>query len=70
MFMWLSLTQVPDYNDTIFSIICHWLFTGGSTLYHHISLELFVWNLTFCMDLTFVIGNNNRKFHDGTMMGT
>ena len=26
--------------------------------------------LTFCMDDTFVIGNNSLKFHDDTMMGT
>ena len=26
--------------------------------------------LTFSMDLTFVIGDNSRKFHDDTMMGT
>ena len=26
--------------------------------------------LTFCMDITSVIGNNSRKFHDDTMMGT
>ena len=26
--------------------------------------------LTFCMDLTLVIGNNSWKFHDDTMMGT
>ena len=34
--------------------------------------ELDPWplTLTFCMDPTFVIGNNFRKFHDDTMMGT
>ena len=26
--------------------------------------------LTFCMDVTFVIGNNSWKFHDDAMMGT
>ena len=26
--------------------------------------------LTFCMDITFVIGNNSSKFHDDMMMGT
>ena len=26
--------------------------------------------LTFCMDITFIIGNNSWKFHDDTMMET
>ena len=26
--------------------------------------------LTFCMDLTFVIGNNSWELHDDAMMGT
>ena len=26
--------------------------------------------LTFCTDITFVIGNNSEKFHDDTVMGT
>ena len=26
--------------------------------------------LTFCMDITSVIGNNSGKFHDDKMMGT
>ena len=33
-------------------------------------LDLWPLTLTFCMDLTLVIGNNSRKFHDDTMMGT
>ena len=33
-------------------------------------LDLWPLTLIFCMDLTFVIGNNSRKFHDDTMMGT
>ena len=33
-------------------------------------LDLIPLILTFCMDLTFGIGNNSRKFHDNTMMGT
>ena len=33
-------------------------------------LDLWPLTLTFCMDLTFVIGNNSRKYHDDTMMGT
>ena len=33
-------------------------------------LELWPLTLTFCMDITLVIGNNSRKFHDDTMMGT
>ena len=33
-------------------------------------LDLWPLTLTFCMDITFVIGNNSWKFHDDTMMGT
>ena len=33
-------------------------------------LDLWPLTLTFCMDLTFVIGNHSWKFHDDTMMGT
>ena len=29
-----------------------------------------LWPLTFCMDLTLVIGNNSWKIHDDTMMET
>ena len=33
-------------------------------------LDLWPLTLTFCMDVTSVIGNNSWKFHDDTMMGT
>ena len=33
-------------------------------------LDLWPLTLSFCMDLTLVIGNNSWKFHDDTMMGT
>ena len=33
-------------------------------------LDLWPLTLTFCMDITSVIGNNSRKFHDDTVMGT
>ena len=33
-------------------------------------LDLWALTLTFCMDVTFVIGNNFWKFRDDTMMGT
>ena len=33
-------------------------------------LDLWPLTLTFCMDVTFVIGNNFWKFHDDRMMGT
>ena len=32
-------------------------------------LDLWPLSLTFCMDITFVIGDNTWKFHDDTMMG-
>ena len=33
-------------------------------------LDLWSLTLTFCMDITTVIGNNSSKFHDDAMMGT
>ena len=33
-------------------------------------LDLWPLTLTFCMNITLVIGNNSWKFHDDTMMGT
>ena len=33
-------------------------------------LDLWPLTLTFCMDITFVIGDNSWKFHDDTMVGT
>ena len=33
-------------------------------------LDLWPLTFTFCMDVTFVIGNNSWKCHDDTMMGT
>ena len=33
-------------------------------------LDLWPLTLTFCMDLTLVIGYNAWQFHDDTMMGT
>ena len=33
-------------------------------------LDLWPLTLTFCMNLTLVIGNNSWKFHDDTMIGT
>ena len=33
-------------------------------------LDLWPVTLTFCMVLTFVIGNKSWKFHDDMMMGT
>ena len=33
-------------------------------------LNLWPLTLTFCMDITSVIGNQSRKYHDDTMMET
>ena len=38
--MWLSLTQVPDYNETGFSMKYHWVFPDKSTVYHYKRLKL------------------------------
>ena len=42
------------------------------TLESSVTLTIDLWplTLTFCVDITFVIGNNSWKFHDDTMMGT
>ena len=33
MFMWLPLTQFPDYNETVFSIDNHLVFSNKGILY-------------------------------------
>ena len=33
-------------------------------------LDLWLLTLSFCIDITIVIGNNSWKFHDDTMTGT
>ena len=33
-------------------------------------LDLWPLTMTFCVGITFVIGNNSWNFHDDTMMGT
>ena len=33
-------------------------------------LDLWTLTLTFCMEITCVIGNDSWTFHDDTMMGT
>ena len=40
MIVWPSLTQVPDYNQTVFSIKYHWLFPDKSILYRYIRVKL------------------------------
>ena len=59
----------------------HWWIQTGVTVRKHpiwvkfddffylCDLDLWPLTLTFCMDVTFVIGNNSWKFCDDTMMG-
>ena len=61
------------------------LFEASSSFVHHFiaifaetakwgydlcDLDLWPLTLTFCIDITFVIGNNSWTFHDDTVMGT
>ena len=50
----------------------NWSYGQEKAKWGHDLCDLDVWplTLTFCMDVTFVIGNNSWKFHDHTMMGT
>ena len=46
-----------------------WIQTGV-TVRKRLSWVVTSVTLTFCMDVTFVIGNNSWKFHDDTLIGT
>ena len=50
----------------------NWSYGPETAKWVHDLCDLDLWSLTltFCMDITFVIGNNSWKFHDDTMMGT
>ena len=53
-------------------VISNWSYSPETVKLGFDLCDLDFWPLTlnFCMDLTLVIGNNSRKFHDDTMMGT
>ena len=57
-----------------FIIICEFkleLQSGNGKLgFDLCDLDLWPLTLTFCMDLTLVIGNNSWKFHDDMMIET
>ena len=48
----------------------HHLIIIGKLGYDLCDLDLWLMTLTFCMDITFVIGNNAWKFSVDTMAGT
>ena len=50
----------------------NWIYGPETVKWGHDLCDLDFWplTLTFCMDITSVIGNNSWKFHDDTMMGT
>ena len=70
------------YFKLFSSFRSHWWIKTGVTVlkrpiwvkfddfFYHCDLHLWPLTLTFCMDVTFVIGNNSWKFCDYTMMGT
>ena len=43
---------------------------GQNLFFYLCDLDLWTWTLTFCMNITFVNGNNSWKFHDDPMTGT
>ena len=47
-----------------------WIQTGVKLGRDLCDLDIWHLTLTFCMDLTLVLGDNFWKFHDDTMMGT
>ena len=70
---------LPCYFKLCASFRSHWWIQTGVTVRKRPIwvkfddfLPLWPWplTLTFCMDITLVIGNNTWKFHDDTMMGT
>ena len=50
----------------------NWSYSPETAKLDHDLCDLDLWpmTLTFCMDITSVIGNNSWKFRDDTMMGT
>ena len=76
MFVWPLLTQVPDYNETVFSIKYHWLFPDKSTLYHYIRVKLiylksgrpfvpYFWEWVFPVLVNYLKYKKNRCIHVG-----
>ena len=74
------LFRVLCYIKLCVSFHSHlWIQTGvtirnrpnwGKICFDLCDLDLWPLTLTFCMDITFVNGNNSWKFHDDTMIGT
>ena len=64
--------------STRVSADCHPIQTGvrvqkrpnSGKMFDVCDLDLWPLTLTFCMDITFVSGNNSWKFHDDTLRGT
>ena len=50
----------------------NWSYSPETAKWGHDLCDLDLWHLTltFCMDITSVIGNHSCKFHDDTMRGT
>ena len=53
-------------------VYSNWSYSPEAVKFGFDLCDLDLWRLTstFCMDITFAIGNNSCKFHDDTMMGT
>ena len=70
------------YSKLCASFRSHWWIQTGVTVrkrpiwvkfddfFYLCDLELWPLTLTFCMDITSIIGNNSWKFRDDTMIGT
>ena len=48
----------------------NWSYSPETAMWGYDLCDLWPMTLTFCMDITSVIGNNSWKFRDDTMMGT
>ena len=73
---WMTLTnkRAPFLsNIKLYPSFHHhmWTRTGAHKLGHDLcDLDLWPMTLTFCMDISSVIGNSSWKFRDDTMIGT
>ena len=74
---WETIGHSPKHYQAICIISSSYMNSNCSYSPETVKLGLWppwpwLWPLTstFCMDVTFVTGNNSWKFHDDTMMGT
>ena len=69
---WRTIGHLSKSNIKLYASFHHhmWIHTGAKLGFDLWDLDLWPLTLSFCMDITSVIGNNSWKFHVDTMTGT